>query len=153
MNKLIKSAMMMASVGAMLCIVGCGEKTPVQQACSTFEEVNSIMRKSGFSMGMIPQEKMDELRSGKLSTNDVAQAIELAQKAQTSLGKLKTYVKLLHDVNGVLDADEKIKEEDIVMCVVGFSSSTSEEQDKFIKDQEEILQARKLLEKIRNNNQ
>lgn len=28
MNKLIKSAMMMASVGAMLCIVGCGAKTP-----------------------------------------------------------------------------------------------------------------------------
>lgn len=32
MNKLIKSAMMMASVGAMLCIVGCGAKAPDQVA-------------------------------------------------------------------------------------------------------------------------
>lgn len=38
MNKLIKSAMMMASVGAMLCIVGCGETNSPEKAALTAME-------------------------------------------------------------------------------------------------------------------
>lgn len=151
MNKLIKSAKVMASIGAMLCIVGCGEKTPAQEACSTFEEVNGIIQKAGFREGVIPKEKIEELRSGKLGTNDVAQAVELARNAKRSLEKLKKYVNVLHEVNEAID--EKFKDEDVAMFVASFVVSPSEGQDKLIKEQEEILKTQKLVDAIRNNNQ
>ena len=59
MNKLIKSAMMMASVGAMLCIVGCGEElTPAERADKQIAEFFSLVTDCG---GVIPQSIKDEL--------------------------------------------------------------------------------------------
>lgn len=43
MNKMIKSAIMMASVGAMLCIVGCGEESLRDQFESTYREGSKAM--------------------------------------------------------------------------------------------------------------
>lgn len=43
MNKLIRSAMMMASVGAMLCIVGCGEKEETPDAVA-LEQAQSVLK-------------------------------------------------------------------------------------------------------------
>ena len=60
MNKLIKSAMMMASVGAMLCIVGCGVKTPDKVVL----DVLSRLQSGDVSLTYLSEKCTDEATCG-----------------------------------------------------------------------------------------
>lgn len=94
MNKLIKSAMMMASVGAMLCIVGCGEElTPAERADKQIAEFFSLVTDCG---GVIPQSIKDELAQAP-----EAGKIDRAEKIAKVFPKLKQYGKLVKDANAL----------------------------------------------------
>lgn len=57
MNKLIKSAMMMASVGAMLCIVGCGGgNSPESVAVESQKMLAQALGAKGFTFKVVKSE-------------------------------------------------------------------------------------------------
>ena len=78
MNKLIRSAMMMASVGAMLCIVGCGDK---REKTPEYIEYKKMMDKVPMGYGLSWQEQKDKLEKFKtLSSEDQKKAkLELSE--------------------------------------------------------------------------
>lgn len=102
MNKLIKSAMMMASVGAMLCIVGCGEITPKEQLTNTLKELHALVTQAGgnskdlaglitkLEAGEIPEPKIIEMmnKEGKLINDNISslrEYVDAVAKATTAL--------------------------------------------------------------------
>ena len=57
MNKLIKSAMLMASAGAMLCIVGCGGgNSPEAVAIESQEKLAQALGAKGFTFKVVKSE-------------------------------------------------------------------------------------------------
>ena len=92
MNKLIKSAMMMASVGAMLCTVGCGkELTPAEQADKQIAAFYALIAECG---GTVPQ----DAKAG-MSAAPEAERIKIATEISNVFPKLKQYGKLVKDAN------------------------------------------------------
>ena len=97
MNKLIKSAMMMASVGAMLCIVGCGKEaaklTPQEEMLAMFQSVNDECAK----LGAKPLVDTESIAKAKTLTQEQATA-ELA-KLKPMFALFTEYAAALAEVN------------------------------------------------------
>ena len=135
MNKLIKSAMMMASVGAVLCIVGCGkELTPAEQADKQIVELFSLVADCG---GIIPA-GAKEAMLGKPEAEKVA----MAKKLSSMFPKLRQYGKLVKDANAQC---KKLNEDPLVSAdkIFGEFKSLVEHPEKIdseIKEMEEGIE-------------
>ena len=87
MNKLIKSAMMMASVGAMLCIVGCGkELTPAEKADKQIAELFALVADCGGAISAEVKEAVHE--------KPETEKIEMATRLSNLLSKAETVWKV-----------------------------------------------------------
>lgn len=100
MNKLIKSAMMMASVGAMLCIVGCGEKDPAKEVAATFREVNATLTNAGFKP-IIPDDGIVPLENGAVKPEELKGMLEQKAQLDACMPIFKKYVSILKEVKSI----------------------------------------------------
>lgn len=101
MNKLIKSAMMMASVGVMLCIVGCGEKDPVKSALETIKEVNAAAVAADVGELFSAAELAEIEGATALSDKQKNMILTQGEKFSKNMTAIKQYAKTLGEVKAI----------------------------------------------------
>ena len=141
MNKMIKMAVI--AVGAATMLVGCGEQDPARKAAAALNQVRAELLRAGaagFADEAIPEKIIAGLETGTLSDVDKKVAMELGEKASTSLSLFKKYMGALEEMK-MLDSTigrEFFKPEQ-------FLGSSPEEQEKlFDEAQKKLRQLRHL---------
>ena len=119
MNKLIKSAMMMASVGAMLCIVGCGkELTPVEKADKQIAQFFALVTDCG---GVIPAGAKEALLE-----KSEAEKIKGAEEISKVFPRLKKYGVLIKEFNTLsmsVGGNPAVKKEEVLERLAPFGKN------------------------------
>ena len=123
MSKLIKVAMIVAGVGAMLSFAGCGrendskavvstaqvqkEKDPYKEAVSTYKELNAILVGVG-EEPVIPEEALALMEAGMdprekkaLSEKDKAEFIEEVRPLIDRMDSVRKYAKLIGKIRAI----------------------------------------------------
>lgn len=102
MNKMIRSAMMMASVGAMLCIVGCGGNSPEKVA---LEQVEALIKGMGMP-GCTAKVSKSEIKGDKGVV--YVDILENGEKAGTE--KIDVHMKDGKWVQGLTAEDRELEQ-------------------------------------------
>ena len=107
MKKLMKSAMLLASVGAMLCFAGCKEKTPQEQLVDIMVTVDAECAKLGCK-SLCGAEMIDKTRT------------MLVEEAQKKLAKAKPSIDAFMEYVGILkNLDSELKKVDVSLSDSG----------------------------------
>lgn len=119
MNKLIKSAMMMASVGAMLCVVGCGkELTPAEKADKQIADFFALVTYCG---GVVPAEAKEAVLE-----KSEAEKIKTAEEISKAFPKLKKYGELIKEFNTLslkVGGNPAVKREEVLGKLADFGKN------------------------------
>ena len=100
MNKMIKVATMVAGIGAMLNIVGCGEKDPAKEVAATFREVNATLTNAGFEP-IVPEDGIAPLENGVVKPEELKEVLEQKAKLDACMPMFKKYVSILKEVKSI----------------------------------------------------
>ena len=108
MNKLIKSAMMMASVGAMLCVVGCGGGNGCSSPEAAFNAYKNAMI-SGDVVAMLKSAVIPDLTLEEWNKHTPEEQKEAAKKLNEGLKEAAEAFKILEFASCEMTSDTEAK--------------------------------------------